>query len=88
MEKQDTSFYILEKRITAIEHTLKSWGDLQFTRIRDIEEDIKWLRKWRERMGHLGEYIVKIFILWILLYFSWSIIKNIDIVKKIVNLGG
>ena len=88
MKATDTSFYILDKRITAMEQTLKSWGDLQFSRIRNIEEDVKWLRKWRERIDRLGEYVVKIFILWMLLYFSWSVIRNIDIVKKIVNLGG
>ena len=79
-------FRTLERRITKMECILKKYGDGQFSKIRAIESDLGWVRKWRCRLEKYGDKILWLVIVFILCFFFLLFLKEAKIVTNL--LGG
>ena len=79
-------FRTLERRVSVMECILKRYGDEQFSKIRAIESDIGWVRKWRCRLEKYGDRILWLIIVFILGFFFLLLLKEAKIVTSL--LGG
>ena len=79
-------FRTLERRISVMECTLKKYGNEQFSKIRAIESDLGWVRKWRCKLEKYGDRILWLIIVFILGFFFLLLLKEAKIVTNL--LGG